>query len=181
MMNKLIKIVLCTLMVLTLSACGKKDEHFASKLVTSYLDQLKKGDMKKAAKISGETYDEKAYENAPSSDIEVSKLRFSKLSYKVKDEKLVENDGEAWVKITISNVNYVDVMNKTYELCTSDPTLITPTKQQEEEAIVKHMKEVIETNEMKHKTVKVKLAKNSKDKWIITNENKAFQEAILGL
>ncbi|MEF9919810.1 MAG: hypothetical protein RR741_01735 [Erysipelotrichaceae bacterium] len=177
-MNKLLKITLCSLMILTLTACGKKeDEHVASKIVSSYLDKLKEGDMKGAAKISGENYDE----NTSPYDYEVAKLRFVKLSYKVKDEKLVEDDEKAWVKITISNVNYVDVMNKTYELCSTDPTLISPSEQQEEDAIVKHMKEVIETNELISKTVKVNLALNEKDKWIITSDNKAFQEAILGI
>lgn len=180
-MKNIAKILLCMLVVFTLTACsGGSDDKAASRQVSKYLDLLKDGDLEGAANVSGESYDAKEMEKEAKIDIKnLTKLMFSNLSYKMGSEKIDEEKGTAVVKVTISNTNFNSIMTQATAECRKDASLVDADEETLSKAVLDRSLEIMKTAEKKEKEVKVNLSK-SKDKWVFTSNNLDFQNAVFG-
>lgn len=158
----------CLLALVT--GCGeKKEADTPTALTESYLEQMKEGAYEEAARLTGSSFDQEAYENSAGLQKQAMKEAYGQMEYEVQEEKAEEE--KAVVTVTVKNADYTQVL---------DEAIYETMEAGEDDAFtLERFQELLKEAEKKEVTVLVNYRKEE-GKWIFDGSNSQLQAAMLG-
>ena len=180
-MKKLLPVLCCLFMFTALVGCHHEDnEYHAMQTVNDYLTKLSKLDLKGAAEITDEVYDEDNFADPGYSANDLKKLMFSNLKYAIRGESYDSGKNRATVKVNITNSDYQDILKEAQAIVVADPNHAGLDSTALNSLVMKEAKKLFKDAEKNTQTVTVLLEKDKDGKFRITEDNASFHYAITG-
>lgn len=180
-MKKLLPVLCCLFMLVTLVGChGEDNEYNAMQTVNDYLTKLSKLDLKGAAEITGEVYDEDNFAASGYTADDLKKLMFSNLKYAIRGESYDSSKHRAAVKVNITNSDYQSILQAAQAAVIADPNNIGLDSATLNGLVMKEAKKLLKDADKRTQTVTVLLEKGEDGTFRIIEDNAAFHYAITG-
>lgn len=180
-MKKLLPVLCCLFILGALVGChGEDNEYNAMQTVNDYLTKLSKLDLKGAAEITGEVYDEDNFADPGYSANDLKKLMFSNLKYAIRGESYDSKKNRATVKVNITNTDYQSILLEAQATVIADPNNAGLDSATLNGLVMKEAKKLLKDADKHTRTVTVLLEKGEDGKFRITEDNASFHYAITG-
>lgn len=161
-----ILVIVCIVVALFMSGSGKDSPK---EITSAYLKAMKEGNYAKAYGYAGVEFDKETYENSAELQKNLMKLTYAQMEYKI-GEEIIE-DNKATVRVTVRNVNYLDLL---------DEALFETLKEGRDDAYTEEVyKKSLENAEKQEETVLVNY-RLKEENWVFDGSNSLLQAAMLG-